>query len=220
MIDFFEKTKSERAAVTIVESAIVFPVMFIILLFLMYMGNAYYVKAQVDAIVVENAIAGANYCADPILESIKRNGGAVPSVKKLEVEPYRYFIGGMDDVEDYIADRVKKQIDSSTISILGEMSPDLKTSKSNIAKFNNYILYSTFSVNVKYDITFPIRLLGSKEPTVMRVNSYAEIAVSDTSEFIRNTDMVIDYFGDSKAGTTIKGAFDKINEVLQTFASK
>lgn len=35
------------------------------------MGNAFYLKAKVESLVKQEAIIGANYCADPMLETIK-----------------------------------------------------------------------------------------------------------------------------------------------------
>lgn len=211
------KLHREDGAVQIIEATFVFPIMFIILFFLIYMGNAHYVKAQVEAIVIENAIRGASYCSDPILETVKTTG-EIPSVDKISIKPYRYILGGMNNVEDYIAKEVKKDLTSSSLSLFGNMEPKLKTNQSDIAKFNNYLLYSTFSVGVKYELEFPIRFLGSSTPTLLTISSYSEIAVNDASEFIRNTDMVIDYFVDTGFGKRIKGTFDKINEFLQKFA--
>ncbi len=212
-------TTKESGAVQIVEAAFVFPIMFIILFFLIYMGNAHYVKAQIESIVVENAIAGAGYCADPVLQTIKETG-TVPSSDDIEIDPYRYIFGGMDDVEKNIGERVAEQIEANTTSLFGNMPPELKTRESDIAKFNNYIVFSTFSVGVKYEIEFPIKFLGKHTPPVLSITSYSEIAVNDATEFIRNTDMVIDYLSEWKVAGKIKDVFDKINEFLGEFAAK
>ena len=70
----------------------------------------------------------------------------------------------------------------------------------------------------KCEVEFPIKFFGSETPNMFVIHSRAEIAVNDTSEFIRNTDMVIDYFEDSKIGNTIKTVFDKINDFLKSFS--
>lgn len=211
-----EKLNKEDGAVQIVEATFVFPIMFIILFFLIYMGNAYYVKAQVEAIVVDKAIAGANYCTDPILQTIK-DGGAIPKLSELDLDPYRYF-SGMNGVEEKISREVEEAIEGSSVSLFRNMEPVVKTRRSDISKYNNFVLYSTFSVEVKCEVEFPIKFLGRSTPTLLVITSRSEIAVNDTAEFIRNTDMVIDYFEDSKLGQSIKGVFDKINDFLDTFA--
>lgn len=211
-----EKLNKEDGAVQIVEATFVFPIMFIILFFLIYMGNAYYVRAQVEAIVVDKAIAGANYCTDPILQTIK-DDGVIPKLSELDLDPYRYF-SGMNGVEEKISREVEEAIEGSSVSLFRNMEPVVKTRRADISKYNNYVLYSTFSVEVRCEVEFPIKFLGRSTPNLLVITSRSEIAVNDTAEFIRNTDMVIDYFEDSKLGQSIKGVFDKINDFLDTFA--
>ena len=209
------KLKKEDGAVQIVEATVVFPIMFIILLFLIYMGNAFYIKAQVEATVAQKAIAGANYCADPILQTIKETG-SVPNIKDLQLDPYRYFTG-MNGVEMKIKQDVKKEIDGSTASFFKNMSPVVKTSD---AKYNNYLLYATFSVEVQCELEFPIKFFGEATPPVFVIRSRSEVAVNDTAEFIRNTDMVIDYFGDTNLGRSIQSVFEKVNTFISNFPKK
>lgn len=216
----FRHTRKETGAVQIVEAAFVFPIMFIILFFLIYMGNAFFVKAQVEGVVESRAIEGASYCADPMLQAIKDNNGAVPSLDNIKTEPYRYIFGGMDSVGSTIATKVQNDIEGNTASFFNNMKPKLKTSKSNIAKFNNYVVYSTFSVEVKYELKFPIKFLGADTPTIMTISSRAEVPVSDTAEFIRNTDMVVDLFYGTKIGQAISDVFGKINGFISSFSSK
>ena len=93
------KKSQEDGEVTIVEAVFIFPIMFIVLIFLIYLGNAYYIKAQVESIVAREAVSGAAYCADPFLSYIKNNGKA-PGINDLEktggvwIEPYRFLVGG------------------------------------------------------------------------------------------------------------------------------
>lgn len=138
----------------------------------------------------------------------------------LDTDPYRYIFGGMGEVEKKIGNEVSNEIESSSVSFFRNMEPVVKTSKTKIAKYNNYVLYSTFSVEVKCEIEFPIKFLGRATPSMLNITSRSEVAVNDAAEFIRNTDMFIDYFADSKLGQSIKGVFDKINDFITTFARK
>ena len=211
--------KCEYGAVQIVESVFVFPVMFIILFFLIFMGNAFYVKAQVESVVEKNAIRGANYCADPLLATMLEYDH-LPSLANLKTEPYRYIFGGMDDEERKINEAVQNEINGNSNSFFKSMKPQLVGSSSKISKFNNYVVYSTFSVEVKYKLRFPIRFLGRSSPTVMTITSRSEVPVDDTAEFIRNTDMVIDLFHNNKYAQKISDVFGKINDFLSNFAKK
>lgn len=210
--------KGEKGAVQIVEATFVFPIMFIILFFLIYMGNAHYIKAQVEAIVEKYAIEGANYCADPMLETIKATD-SIPSLSSLKTEPYRYIFGGMNEIEKKIDKQVENEISGKASSFFNNMKPKLNT-RSRISKFNNYVVYSTFSVEVEYTVEFPIKFLGSKSPSILTINARAEEPVNDVAEFIRNTDMVMDLFHGTKIGQKISDVFGKVNDFISSFANK
>ena len=212
------KLNSENGTV-IIEATFVFPIMFIILFFLIYMGNAFYMKAQVESVVEQKAIRGAAYCADPILETMKETG-KFPSLSALETKPYRYIFGGMNDVESKISNEVEEALTGKTSTFFTNMYPKITTAKSDIAKYNNYVVYSTFSVEVKYTIKFPISFLGESTPPMLVITSRAEAPVDDTAEFIRNTDMVIDVFSKSKVAQKISDVFGKINDFISGFAKK
>lgn len=211
--------KEEKGAVQIIEASFVFPVMFIILFFLIYMGNAHYIKAQVESVVEAYAIKGAGYCADPILQTMEENG-TFPSLSSLKIEPYRYIFGGMGEIESQIGTAVEKEITGKSASMFRNMKPELKTPGGKIATFHNYVVYSTFSVEVEYDVTFPIKFLGKASPSILTIRSRAEMPINDTAEFIRNTDMVIDLFHGTKVGQKISDVFGKINDFISSFAQK
>lgn len=208
--------KCESGVVQIVEASFVFPVMFIILFFLIYMGNAHYIKAQMESLVEQEALAGAAYCADPFLESIEQGN---TELSDMDIKPYRYIFGGMDDIESDISGSVKSNFEQSS-SFFKNMTPKLKTSGSEIASFNNYVVYSTFSVEIEYAIQFPIRFFGSDSIEILNIKSRAEVPVSDTTEFIRNTDMAVDVFSGTKLGKSISDTFDKINNFISGFTNK
>ena len=214
---FKQKLNSENGS-AIIEATFVFPIMFIILFFLIFMGNAFYMKAKVEAVVAESAIEGASYCTDPNLEAIKN--GTTPNLKTLETKPYRYIFGGMSEVEKNISSDVADKIKSGDMSLFKNMSPVLTTPTGQIAKYNSNVLYSTFTVEVEYTIKFPIRYLGASSPTILKINSRSEVPVDDTAEFIRNTDMVIDVFSGTKVGQKISDVFGKINDFISNFAKK
>ena len=100
------------------------------------------------------------------------------------------------------------------------MSPNITTPKADIAQYNNFVVYSTFSVEVKYTIKFPISFLGESTPPMLVITSRAEAPVDDTAEFIRNTDMVVDVFHGTKVGQKISDIFGKINDFISGFSKK
>lgn len=62
----------------------------------------------------------------------------------------------MNDVESKISNEVEEALTGKTSTFFTNMYPKITTTKSDIAKYNNYVVYSTFSVEVKYTIKFPI----------------------------------------------------------------
>lgn len=198
-----KKWKNDEGGMLIVEASIVFPVMFLVIFLMIFAGNAYLQKCRVEAIVNNLAIDGAAYCADPMLDDIE--SGSIPSLSEHDVYPYRYLLTGeMGNIEDDIYSELESKISGMSSGLFSGMKP-----KNYIidVKYHNGFIYSTFSVDVEYKIQMPVRLLGESEYISLAVASHAEMPVSDTSEFIRNVDMVGDYM--EKFGVT-----EKINEMI------
>lgn len=219
---FLDKVKKEKGLV-IIEATIVFPVMFFVLFFIIYIGNAYFQIAQVDDCVSRAALKGAQCIANPQqYETVDE--GMIP-LKVNNAEPYRYIIGelpggSINEIERKIENDLIKEINESTLSFFIKMNPKVTGSTDKIAEFNNYFLYSTFKVGVKYEVRFPIRFFGAAEPTILRLQSHAEVAVSDTPEFVRNVDMVADMLYDTDLGNNIADTFTKVNNFIKNFAGE
>lgn len=67
-------------------------------------------------------------------------------------------------------------------------------------RVNNYVIYQTYEVDVEYTLQFPIRFLFAEDYYSIKSTAHAEVPIVDNAEFIRNTDMVIDYIQRSKTG--------------------
>ena len=218
-----ENMKNEKGAL-IVEAAIVFPVMFFVLLFIIFIGNIYFEQAKVDEIVMRYAIKGAECVADPFLYDMTSTGSITTDSSKTKLEPYRYIFGSFTDgsissVESKISDAVKKEInDNGLVFFTNSKAKVTGTDNDSIAEFHNYIVYSTFVVQVNYKIKLPITFFGNDDLSVVRMSSRAEIPVSDTDEFIRNVDMAIDLCNKYGIGSSVKGLFDKINGFINKFS--
>lgn len=215
------RIKSENGLV-IVEAAIVFPVMFFVLFFIIFAGNMYYEQAKIDKIVMVNAIKGAQYVTDPYLSNIDKGESIPTQSDEMKVEPYRYIFSGttIAKIEDELSENVKKEIsDGGLIFFSNSRANVIGSDNEKIAKYNNYVVYSTFVVQVNYEVNFPISFFGAT-PTAARLSSRAEVSVNDAPEFIRNVDMVVDMLDGTSTAKTIKGFFDKINTFINKFAAK
>lgn len=219
------KFRTDRGAL-IVESAIVFPVMFFVLFFIIFIGNLFYEQARIDDIVMRYAVMGSQCVADPFLYDMEATNAVPSDVDSLTLEPYRYILGSFTDgsisaVEDKLSDDVKEEVNNSSLIFFHNSNANyIGTDNKKIAYFQNYILYSTFVVQVNYEVKFPIRFLNDENLTIAKMSARAEVPVSDTDEFIRNVDMAVDLLEDTKAGQTIKGIFEKIGSFINSFAQK
>lgn len=203
--------QSENGSVTIVESAYVFPIMFFVIFFLIYFGNMYYVKSAVDSITSRAAIKGAQYYANPWVETVHegKKDSSVPN-KNSDVKPYRQFTSDKTIQEQIQSETLKKVKDFGGGGFAGMQAKNISCK----AVYKNYFLYATFSVEVTYKISFPIRFIGSSEPIVIDFSAYNTATVTDNSEFIRNTDMAIDYIERSVLFNKIK---EKVSDIINKF---
>lgn len=186
----------------VVEATIVFPVMFLVIALMIFLGNLYYQKCRVESYVNEFAVLGAAYCADPMLDDVE--AGSIPGFKDVDIQPYRYFFGGMDTIEASIIDGLTDTINNMGTGLFTGMKP---TPPSVEVKFNNGFIYSTFSIDVEYIVKIPVKLLGMEDFFSIPLCSHANFPVSDTTEFMRNISMIEDYM--QRFGIT-----DKINEMM------
>lgn len=215
--------KDENGLV-IVEATIVFPIMFFVLFFIIFIGNMYFEQAKIDSIVSTYAVKGAEYVADPNLYYVDKGESLPTEVRNMDIEPYRYIIGSISngkikEIEDNLSTEIKDKIaDGSMIFFSNQRVSVVGSDNDKIAKFKNYVVYSTFVVQVNYEIKFPIRFLMDNEPVIAKLSSRAEVSVSDSPEFIRNVDMVVDLLDGTDTAENIKGIFDKINSFIEKFS--
>lgn len=208
----------ESGAMVIVEATFVFPIMFFVIFFLLFMGNMYFSKAYTDNLITEAAIRTAAKCADPNLETILNNGNKVPdSTGALKNEPYRYIFNSDVTIGNGSIEQ-SKQSGSNLIlndennfnTFFKGMEPQLNSNDIDI-KFNNNLVNYSLSITATYKISLPWKFLFSDEIDIYSFTSHAEVPVSDAPEFIRNIDMVIDYMQQSE---TVQKAKEEISKLF------
>ena len=197
--------KKEEKGSLIIEATFVFPIMFFVLLFLIYMGNMFFMRSQVDAIVSESAVKAAAYCADPFLEQIG-NSDSVPTTIE-NVQPYHSILG--KDNASKVRNEMHQRLNKLGTGFFAGMG--LKSININEFKKDSGLLSSTFIVDVSYSIKFPIRFLGSDSPTILKMNSREVVPITETGEFILNVDMAMDYF----QSTGLQEKLEKLTEALK-----
>lgn len=208
------KKNSREDGMVIVEATIVFPVMFLVIFLMIFLGNAYFQKARVESIVNELALDGAAYCADSMLKTIEETK-AVPALDAVDVKPYRYFIGGMDTVETDIKNEAVRRISGLSTGLFSGMKPEGYNTGDLKVQFHNKFISSSFSIDLQYKIVMPIRLLWESDYLELRLSSHTELPVSDTTEFMRNVNMVEDYMERYGIVDEIKKMVSKVREWFQ-----
>lgn len=193
-----ERLRNNRGA-QIIESTFVYPIMFFVIFFLIFMGNMFFVRARIDSLVTREAIRGAAEYADPNLSSFEDDIPTTNNDAKVTQNLYRYI-----DVIDL--EGIQENEDTGDLeSRLGESIgyyQDIRAENIEVTKHrvHNYVIYQTYEVEVTYDLKVPIKYLFSDDYLSLDMTAHVEVPVTDTSEFIRNVDMAVDYTERSKTG--------------------
>ena len=204
-----DDNKKEYGAL-IVEASIVFPVMFLVIFFMIFVGNAYLQKCRIEKIVTEYAIKGAAYCGDPFLTDLTKETPEIDSVDNFNAQPYvMLFTSDLKDIETDIKNELKAELDNIDTGLFSNMKPKVSDP---VVDFDSKFIYSTFSIDVDCTVTIPIRLLGQKEYTLFKISNHTEMPVQDVPEFIRNVDMAEDYLESTGLKEKITDALNKVKD--------
>ncbi|MDR1590160.1 MAG: pilus assembly protein [Oscillospiraceae bacterium] len=204
----FGRRLANESGLVFIEAAIVFPVMFLVVFFMIFWGNAFYTKSKAEAVTRRVAVAGAAYCADLTLPAVSSGGAAEFSAGN--VRPYRY-VTGINLPGGVIGDALSKEVAAIGTGMFSGMAP---RSPDYSVKFENLIICATVTVDLTYVISIPIRLLGMEELLSMRVSARANAPVPDAPEMIRNINMVEDYILQTGTDVKLKSAIDKAKSVF------
>ena len=192
--------------------------MFFVLMFLLYMGNMYYLKAKINSVVSQEAITYAARFADPNQEQFDKtiptsNQGDTQVTKEL----YRYLdvfnISDYGTASDVQKSELIKEIEDT--GFYAGMTPANITVETH--KVHNYVVYQTYEVTVNYQLKFPIRFIFSKDVVLLNMTAHEETPVIDTSEFIRNVDMAVDYVERTETGQSILTTLDNTYARIEKF---
>lgn len=200
---------NKESGMLIVEASLVFPVMFFAIIFLIYTGNVFYMRSQVDSAVVRCAIEGAALCADPLLNTINKEG-SVPTEAN-QIKPYRYFTSMQDEVQ--IANEKLEEI----LAGMGDgffAGMNLQQCSSEV-EMKNYFLFQTVHASASYNIKFPIRFIFSDEDYILDMESKYIATVNDNAEFINNVDMIIDYYEATGTQEKVNGLKSKLGDFFK-----
>lgn len=206
------KLKKDERGSLIVEASIVFPVTFLVVIFLLFVGNMYYQRSKAQAIFTESVIGYAAEESNPMLAYYKNNGAMVTLSSDNDFKPYRYlnFWGDTGDIEG----KVEKKLKNMGTGLFSGMN--VKSQKVHV-EYKTYGVYAKVEAEMSYSITMPVKLLGQSEPSKVKFNEYIEIPAMEGSEMVRNVNMVKNIIERnekaSKATGKIKTYIDKFKSI-------
>lgn len=204
----------EKGAVTIVEAAFVFPIMFFIVFFMIMAGEAYYQYARVENTVTFYAVSAAARCENPMLEYVQKHGNTVPKdPNATQVVPYRYILTGeAKKIANQADSDMRKSIKSMKPLLFRGMNPQIR-STSVKAKLN--LLVSSVSARCDFEVALPIRMIFTNDTLKFRYSIEVVEPVGDPAELIRNVSVVSDYFIERHEGVSkfVKEFKEKANKI-------
>lgn len=190
--------KDEKGSV-IVEATYVFPIVFFVIFFLLFMGDAYYLQSQVDSLTNQAAVLAAADCADPIAAQMESGEFDISVWPEL----YRYiFTDYMKDASGKLKERLEDAVDTNAGFFAGMKSNVITCD----VKYKGSIIDPVCIATSKCEIRLPIRFIFADDNMTISVTARAEAPVVDMSDFIQNIEMIGDYMESW-------GVLDKLNEL-------
>ncbi len=127
-----------------------------------------------------------------------------------ELFPYRFF--GMKFN--------KSGFESFFRSMCGNMFFDSGSNVILTTDKDNYIVYKTISATVKQSVNPAISLSMIGLPNSFEISATGEVVVTDSDDFIRNVDFIIDIVSETSLGKKATEMVDKAVEWYNKFKSK
>ena len=221
----YKFTRGESGAVTLVEATIVFPIVFFVMIIIMFIGNIYYTRAYMDKVASTYATVAGRYLANETLYEINKDGGSY-TLTDHDLNPYAQIFGVDDEVGNYLEKQVKTAAKSTANTLFATMQPySIKGAEG--GSFVN-IENGFFGASVNVEINYKIRLLSGYSffnfIPELSYTARAEVTAIDSPELIRNIDMIYDFYLDFSRTETgqqfnekIGTIFTKVKEMFNFF---
>ena len=202
------KLSEEKGAATLIEYAIVLPIVLGVMFLLVFAGFTMHQRAVMEAATERSAIYVARTLADPNYENIVTtdNKNDVNDVKSVLItqdsiknKPYRYLFQGSGSLPDSEAS-VSELIQRNQIFL--ENAPVVTVEK-------KAGIFTKVTVTATQDYAMPKILPGLNLPSFITIHTESVAYVNQPSEFIRNADYTMEIVNEV-AGPVI----DKLNTVI------
>ncbi len=205
----------------LVEATFIYPVVFAILAFLLFVGDMFYQRAWIEAAVLRYSIEGGAEVGNSALSKIdidEAAGTGALDPALIENRPYRFISnGGTDgDVGTTAAENsaaLEAEVSGGRASFFG-LVPNLEAVE---ATYESSLFYGSYWVRADYGFQLPVAgyiVPGGGVDVDFTASSVS--TVTSMGEFVRNVDFLDDAYR-SKVGAereTIARLADAVNEFL------
>lgn len=183
--------KKEKGAATLIEYAIVLPIVFAIVFMLIFVGFTMHQKAVMEAATQRSAIYVARTITDPSYENIVSSDGkqdandilsATITQESIVNAPYRYLFSGsgsLPDSELSVSDLIAKN------QIFIDTDPTVSVQKETG-------IFTKVIVTATQEYKIPELIPGLALPSILTIETQSVVYVNQPAEFIRNADYVTD----------------------------
>ena len=226
--------KEEKAAAAIVEYSIILPICLFLFGFLFLSGYYLNQRAVLDSAVNRGVVLAQKIYCDPNADAILDMGlsdnyyrsgyrlisGGFSADTNFKSDPYRYLGSNYkyNEIATIIERKVRGSVKTSQLITLESRVSDLNVDLPK--SFSGFISYKvTVSASQNFYNPFLPRLVKKNAKPLLTLESSATAAVMNSSEFVRNVNMVddvIEKFTGSNIGSKLHDMVSKIS----TFISK
>lgn len=211
-------SKNSENGTVIIEATMIFPLVILVVFLLMTLGNAYYQRSRVNAIVETKTIEGAAYCADELLRMTAEKKQLPTNVTEAsvpDIAPYKYiFTGETKNVVEGTKNEIREAINKLGTGYFNGMKVHVDNDIT--LDYSSMFIAQSVKANIAYHINLPVSIFGMRFQ--LNCSSHIEVPLSDSPEFIRNIDMVLDYFErtalSEKIEEVIANVMNKVKEFL------
>lgn len=201
-----------RKGSTTVEAAMIFPIIFFIVIALIYVSIFLYEQAFLKSLADRAAEKGVNMWNSGSDMYI----GLVQPKDFEEIDPYWRLIDlEKNTKEDNIETYIKEELEKYSI-IKSKDSKVRNTTEIEVnANVKNYVIYKKLTVDISKKIKLPIgnKLSDFGIDNTITISVCSEAIVNEPAEFIRSTDFAIDITKriDNATGNNVQKVMDKVN---------
>ena len=207
----FVAYSSERGTATILEYTIVLPIVILVVLLLIILGNLTYEKALLESAAERGALYACKVVADPNYgnqemfpkkANLNEVGEIAMNGDKIVTVPYRYLAGLFRTPTVQIEDDITQLVRDGQLIRGGVLDAPKVVVTSGLA------YKVSVTVSEKFEIPGMFKYLGV--PAFAEITATSEMYVNQPAEFIRNADYAVEL---TKKAAAALGITDRINSI-------